>query len=147
MTAERDRMAYMLAETILGLRDHDAKAPNLDPRMSNAGVEVQIRLESMTRGLVERIWMNSAAIAESAEAAVREATKDVSLEKLVRDTVAAEVARIRSEITTKVRDCLERAIESELAAELYDPEHGLPAQIRAMAREAVAAAAAGMRKP
>lgn len=147
MTTERDRMAYMLAETILGLRDSDAKAPHPDPRMSKAGVEVQIRLEGMTRGLIEHIWMNSAAVAESAEAAVREATKDISLEKLVRDTVAAEVARIRSEITGRIRASLEKAIEAELAAALYEPELGLPAQIRAVAREAVSAAAKEMRKP
>lgn len=141
---ERDRMAYMLAETILGMRDGQAvAAPGPQPEMSRAGVEVQLRLESMTRGMIERIWLNAGAIATAAEAAVREATSSVSLEQTVRVAVQAEVERVRREVVDKVRKRLERHFEEILVDEIE--QSGVRGELKAIAHSLSWAAHASAR--
>lgn len=139
MTSERDRTAYMLAETVLGMRDGQASAARgPDPRMSSAGVEVQLHLESMTRGMVEHIWLNAGAIATAAEAAVREATSDVSLEQVVRDAVRAEVERVRREVADRVRKRIEDYFAAILADEVESS--GVRGELRALASSVATAA-------
>lgn len=132
MTTERDRMAYMLAETVLGMRDDQARtARGPQPEMSRAGVEVTMSLESMTRGMIEHIWLNAGAIATAAETAVREATSKVSLEQVVRDAVRAEVERVRRDVADQVRKRLEDHFTSILADEIESS--GVRGELRALA--------------
>lgn len=139
MTSERDRMAYMLAETILGMRDDQARAARgPQPEMSSAGVEVTMRLESMTRGMIEHIWLNAGAIATAAEAAVREATSSVSLEQVVRDAVRAEVERVRREVADKVRKRLGDHFTAILVDEIE--RTGVRGELRAIAQSIAGAA-------
>lgn len=144
MTTERDRMAYMLAETILGMRDDQAStARSPQPEMGHAGVEVTMRLEGMTRTLVEHIWLNAGAVATAAEAAVREATSSVSLEQVVRDAVRAEVERVRRDVADKVRKRLEDHFTAILADEIEST--GIRGELRALARSVVQPAVAQAR--
>lgn len=149
MTTERDRMAYMLAETVLGMRDHEASAARgPQPEMSRAGFEVTMRLESMTRTMIDHIWMNAGAIATAAEAAVREATSSVSLEQVVRGAVQAEVERVRREVAETVRKRIEDHFTSILADEIE--RSGVRGELRAIAQSitrAASAAAATAAKP
>lgn len=120
-------------------RREEPAARSPQPEMSRAGVEVQVRLESMTRGMIERIWMDVGAIATAAEAAVREATSSVSLERVVRDAVRAEVERVRREVGDKVRKRLEDHLEAILADEIE--RSGIRGELRAIAVGMVRAAA------
>jgi hypothetical protein len=114
----RGEMAYLLAQTILGLHGPDGK-PHMrgaDARLASGRVEVDIRMESMVRGMAQQIWMDAASIAASAEAAIREAVSKVDLEQVIKETVAAELARVRAELHDKVR----REIDGLVGVAVHD---------------------------
>jgi hypothetical protein len=110
----RDDMAYLLAQTILGLHGPDGRphVRGADPKLASARVEVDVRMESMVRGMAQQIWMDAASIAASAEAAVREAVSKVNLEQVIKDTVANELARVRAELATTVQKRIAGIVES-----------------------------------
>lgn len=122
MTQERDRMAYLLAETILGYRDYE-RGPKPLHHVAEAAtgrVEVDIRIESMVRGMIDKFWLDAASLASAAEAAIREATKEVSIEKLVKETVAKQIALVQRDIEDRIRKRIDDLVTSVVYEQVED---------------------------
>lgn len=106
---DRDRVSYMLAETILGLRDADHGITGFDG-IATGSIEVDFHIKSMVREFCRKIWVDNAAISRAAQEAVLEAASKVNLPQVVNDAVDAEVAHVKRNL----RDIIERQIESEV---------------------------------
>lgn len=112
----RDEMALRLAQLIIGMRDAERlehRGP--DARLASGLIEVDIRMESMVRTMVHEIWMDAGQLAASAEAAVREATAQVSIVKVVQDIVARQVAAVKIDLESKIAKRISEIVESAIA--------------------------------
>jgi hypothetical protein len=113
--------ALMLARQVTGLDDLDRRAPHpgaSDPRVAGAKMEINLRLESMVRGICQQVWVDSAAVASVVEARVREAVNESSIEAEIARAVQAELDFARRSIVDRVRkriqDSIDRAIDERV---------------------------------
>ena len=83
-------------------------------------MQVDVRLESMVRGIVRQVWVDSAAVTSVVEERVREAISQSNIEKVITETANREVALARERITRMVQDKIARFVEAGVDAALGD---------------------------
>lgn len=124
----------MLAHQVLGHLEYDRKTGEhfakphsgaSDPRLAGAKMTIDLRLESMVRGICQQIWVDSAAVAANAEGKVREALSEANIDLEIAKAVKLEMDNMRSWIAERVRkriyEAVDRAIDERIggAPKLY----------------------------
>jgi hypothetical protein len=109
--------SLMLARQVLGYKNPDDPSPHSavgDPRVASAQLRVDVRLESMVRGICQQLWVDSAGIAANAEARVREALSQTNIEFEIAKEVKHQLDDMRRWITDRVRKRIEQLVDQAI---------------------------------
>ena len=89
-----------------------------DSRLADARMTVDLRLESMVRGICQQIWVDSAAVAANAEAKVREALNQTNIEAEIDKAIAREMDNLRhwlnQKVSKRLNELVDRAIDERI---------------------------------
>lgn len=118
--APRDEIASMLARQVLGFEDYgrDRRLPPAE--VSSAQAEVEINLKSMVRGIRQRIWIDTASIADRVAKQIEEAASEVNIDKVIAEAVAREIENMRRTIGDVVRKSIETMVQTAIMDKLQD---------------------------
>lgn len=116
-----DYYAKTLARAVLGMDDFNNPKPHpgtVAPELARAQMTIDLRLESMVRGICQQIWVDSAAVAANVEAKVREALNQTNIEREIDKAIEREMGNLRRWLAEKaskrLNELVDRAIDERI---------------------------------